>query len=115
MDIASIIFFASGATLGVWMLINLLKGHHIPKALTIIHGTLVVTGLVLLIIFNLRDPFVANWVSVILFIMAAAGGIYILTKDIKHKKVPIPVVIIHLLVAVSGFTILIIRSYRFHT
>lgn len=107
MDIASAVLIALGAVLGVIMLSNLLKGHHIPKALTFIHGLLVVTGLLFLVIFNISNPVAANWISVGLFLLAAMGGIYILIHDIKHEKVPLTVVIIHGMVAVSGYAYLI--------
>jgi hypothetical protein len=115
MDIASAVFIALGAVIGVLMLTNLLKGHHIPKALSFIHGGLVVTGLILLIIFNLCNPVHANWFSVVFFVMAAMGGIYILLHDIKHQKVPITIVIIHGLIAVTGFFVLVYKIKQFHT
>jgi len=114
MDIASAVLIALGAILGVLMLVNLLKGHHIPKALTFIHGGLVVTGLLLLILFNLNFPEHANWISVGLFGVAALGGIYILYHDIKHEKVPLTVVFIHGTVAVSAYALLIYRITQFH-
>lgn len=115
MDIASAALIAIGAIVGVLMLTNLLKGHHIPKALTFIHGGLVVTGLILLIIFNLRQPAHANWMSVIFFVLAAMGGIYILLHDIRHQKVPLPIVLIHGAVAATGFIILLYRIKQLHT
>lgn len=115
MDIASAILIALGAVLGVLMLANLLKGHHIPKALTFIHGGLVVTGLVCLILFNFSYPEYANWFSVGLFVLAAMGGIYILIHDIKHEKVPLTVVIVHGVVAVSGYAYLLYTIKQFHS
>lgn len=97
------------------MLTNLLKGHHIPKALTFIHGVLVVTGLLLLILFNLSYPEYANWISVGLFVLAAMGGIYILIHDIRHEKVPLSVVIAHGIVAVSGYAYLIYSINQVHS
>jgi predicted membrane channel-forming protein YqfA (hemolysin III family) len=115
MDIASAVLIALGAILGVLMLINLLKGHHIPKALTLIHGGLVVTGLVLLILFNISYPAKANWISVGFFVLAAMGGVYILLHDIKHEKVPLPVIFAHGAVAVTGFIVLLCKIKQFHS
>lgn len=107
MDIGSIILIALGAVIGVIMLTKLLQGHNVPKGLTILHGLLVVSGLVLLIIFNLTYPAHANWISVGLFLLAAAGGLFVLSRDIKHQKVPLPVVFIHGIVAASSFSLMV--------
>lgn len=115
MDIASAVLISLGAILGVLMLTNLLKGHHIPKALTFIHGGLVVMGLVLLIIFNISYPEKANWISVGCFLLAAVGGVYILFHDIKHEKVPLPVIFAHGAVAATGSVVLLYKIKQFHS
>jgi Na+-transporting NADH:ubiquinone oxidoreductase subunit NqrB len=115
MDIASIILFACGALVGVLMLIQLLKGHHIPKGLTIIHGLLVVSGLILLLCFNFTHSVSAHWVSVGFFVIAAVLGLYVLSKDIKHQKVPLPIVLTHGGAAVTGFIILVVRTFFSHS
>lgn len=114
MDIVSAVLIAAGAAIGLLMLINLLKGHHIPKALTIIHGGLVGTGLILLLIYNIIHPEFANWISAALFIISALGGIYILFHDIKHQKVPLLIIFIHAGVAISGLLILFYKINQFH-
>lgn len=51
----------------------------------------------------------ANWTSVLLFLVAVTGGLYILHRDIVHKKVPIPIVFIHAIVAFSGLIVMVIH------
>lgn len=114
MDILAAALIAFGAIIGVMMLIHLIRGHHIPKALTLFHGILVVSGLTSLIIFNIANPANAIWSSVYLFFGAAFLGIFILERDVRHKKIPITVILIHGLIASTSFVILVIKSIGNH-
>ena len=100
-----IVLFSFSALLGFVLLSYVLRGKFTPKAFTILHGSLAVLGLVSLIALALYSPY-KLWLSVILFVLAAIGGFYLLFKDITDK-VPKSVAMIHGLVAVTGLVVLI--------
>lgn len=105
MMISSIFFFTLTAMLGVVMLSYLLKGKHIPKGFSMLHGPLAVTGIVLLIIHNFQTVEDA-WLPVGIFAAAAIGGFILLHRDLTGTA-PKWLGIAHGLIAVTGFLILL--------
>jgi hypothetical protein len=109
MIIASIIFFALAALLGVTMLTYLLKDKHIPKGLAVLHAPLAVTGLLLLVIYSLCADKGA-WTSITFFVVAAIGGLILLHRDLVAKA-PKWLGVVHGLAAVAGFLLLLGFAY----
>jgi peptidoglycan/LPS O-acetylase OafA/YrhL len=104
---ASIGFFALAALLGMYLLSFVLQGKETPKAIVFTHGPLAVIGLVLLIIYITRggpNP----WESLTLFVLAALGGLYMLSRDLTGRPIPKFLAIGHGLLAVAGFVLLLL-------
>ncbi len=107
----AIAFFALAAILGMILLSFVLRNKETPKAIVFTHGPLAVIGLILLIIYTFRQG--PNPIeSIILFTIAAIGGIVLVWKDITHQQVPKWLAIVHGLVAVSGFILLLIFAFN---
>ena len=107
---AAIGFFALSAILGMILLSFVLQGKHTPKALAFTHGPLAVVGVVLLIIYcTSHDPRPIE--SLILFIIAATGGIILISRDLMGKTIPKWLAVVHGLIAVTGFVWLLV--FRF--
>src|SRR4051794_39891985 len=110
MLITAILFFALAALLGLYLLSFVLQNKETPKGIAFTHGPLAATGLIILIIyaiFNQPSPII----SIILFVLAALGGIMLIYRDIMGKSVPKWMAIGHGLTAVVGFIFLIIFTF----
>lgn len=112
MLIIAIIFFALAALLGLFLLTYVLQGKETPKGVAFTHGPLAVIGLILLIIYAiLYSP--SPIVSIIVFVLAALGGLMMIFRDLTGKSVPKWMAAGHGIVAVIGFISLLI--FTFHT
>ena len=87
MDIIASLFFLVAAFIGSVLLTHLLKMGHAPKKTAHIHGALVVTGLVLLIIYAFVTENKNKQIDTILiFLLAASLGLYLYSRDKKQQK-----------------------------
>ena len=106
---ASILCFTLAAILGAMMLRYLLRNKHIPKGLAVLHGFFAVAGLLLLIIYNIiavRE----SWLPILVFAIAALGGLALLHRDLTSKA-PKWLGVAHGLMAVTGFLLLLGFAY----
>jgi hypothetical protein len=46
--------------------------------------------------------------ALVLFIVAALGGFYLFAQHVQKRALPIPVILVHALIAVIGFLILLV-------
>lgn len=103
-------FFALAALLGMYLLSFVLRGKETPKAVVFTHGPLAAIGIVLLIVYIFKggpNP----WESLILFVLAALGGAYMLFRDLTGKPIPKILAIGHGLLAVTGFVLLLVFAF----
>lgn len=100
-----LIIFALTAILGAYLLSYVLGSKNTPKGIAMIHGFIGAMGILLLIIYSLLYQPVIT--SLILFILAAAGGLTLFFWDITGKKIPKFLALGHGLVALGGFIALI--------
>ena|SRR3990167_9787586 len=110
MLITAIVCFAFAAILGLYLISFVLRNKNTPKGIAFIHGPVASIGLILLIIyafFHSPSPIV----SIILFILAALGGIMLIYRDLTGKSVPKWLAIGHGLTAVVGFIFLIVFTF----
>jgi hypothetical protein len=84
-----------------------------PTFLAMGHGVLAAAGLTLLLYATLTAGVPASaQIAVCLFVVAAAGGAYMnLRFHWKLLPLPIPVIILHALLAVTGFVLLLASIY----
>lgn len=110
MDIAAVICIGLGAIIGFIMLGYALNNRHVPKALALAHGTLVVTGVVLLIIYALTtENENKHWGNITFFLLAALLGLYYFSKDIRHETAPKWLVLTHGLLAFLTYVWLVVH------
>ena len=80
-----------------------------PWALTIVHGLLAATGLVLLLIaFFGAETAGMLTVSLVLFVVAALGGFFLIAQRLRGTTLPSPVVLIHGVAALAAFVALLL-------
>ena len=111
MIITSIAFFALAAILGMFLLSFVLKGKETPKAVVFTHGPLAVIGVVLLIVYAFERP-PGPMESIIIFLIAAAGGLMMIARDLTGKAIPKWLAVLHGLLAVSGFILLLVFAFK---
>jgi hypothetical protein len=107
----SIAFFALAAVLGMFLLSFVLKGKETPKAVVFTHGPLAAIGLILLILYAVKQP-PGPLEAIVLFAIAAAGGLVMVWRDLTGSAVPKWLAIIHGLLAVTGFVFLLVFALK---
>ncbi len=75
------------------------------------HGPIAALALIILIIYVLNND-VSPVASMVLFIIAAVGGVILVIRDFTGKSLPKPLAIMHGLIAVTGFVLLILFVFR---
>lgn len=104
--------FAFAAVLGFVVLVKLTSGKETPKPVVFAHGAFAATGLVLLILYAIRNPDASPTLSLILFVVAALGGFYLFYNDYFRKKPgPYGLAILHGLLAVGAFVTLLVFAF----
>ena len=107
---AAIAILGMTAILGMYLLSLILRTKSTPKGITIVHGLLAATALVLLIVYCVgHKP--GPWISLIVFIVAASGGFILNYRDITGKSVPKWLGIVHGLIAIVGFALLLCFAF----
>src|SRR6187200_1323987 len=104
---AAIGFFALAALLGMYLLSFVLQGKETPKAIVFTHGPMAAIGVVLLIIYAMKGG-PSPTESLVLFVLAALGGLYMVFRDLSGKPIPKFLAVGHGLLAVAGFVLLLI-------
>jgi hypothetical protein len=102
--------FALGALIGIYLLVLVLQNKETPKFVAFIHGAFVVAGLFLLVFYamkNMPSPIE----SLVLFIMAAVGGLVLIYRDLTKKSIPKWLAVGHGLLAVAGFIFLLVYTF----
>jgi len=105
----ALVLFGLAALGGLTMAAMRLRGaERPPTGLALVHGAFAAAGLIALIVFVMgsANPGAAR-TALLIFIIAAVGGFYLFAQHMTKKALPIPVVVIHGLVAVVAFIILL--------
>jgi peptidoglycan/LPS O-acetylase OafA/YrhL len=103
--------FALGAILGMYLLALVIKDIATPRSTTFIHSLFVAIAFVLLVIYtrmNTPEPID----SLILFCIAAMGGIVLVYRDLTGKRVPKWLALSHGMVALGGFVFLFVFAFN---
>lgn len=100
--------FAIGAVGGIVLALHVLRDKLAPWALSILHALLGAIGLVLLLVLLLGDAAapLLPW-SFGFFVVAALGGFWLASRHAKNELPPKGVVVLHALLAVTGFVLLL--------
>ncbi|HEX7061805.1 MAG TPA: hypothetical protein VF200_07520 [Woeseiaceae bacterium] len=104
---AAVIVFAIGALGGIVLALHVLRNKLAPWALSILHALLGATGLVLLILLLMNGGAPLLGWSLALFVVAALGGFWMASRHAQKELPPKGVVVLHALLAVSGFVLLL--------
>jgi len=108
--ITAAILFAIAAVAGVIMaLIRFTGRDYPPAALAAIHGLFAAAGLIALLLIAFGAGVSSSMrIALLLFVIAALGGFWLLSYHVKKRALPIPLMVTHALIAVIAFIILIV-------
>src|SRR5690349_4279380 len=102
--------FSLGALIGMYLLALVFQKKETPKFVAFIHGGFVALALVLLIIYKVNHgPGLTE--SIVLFIVAALGGVTLIIRDLTGRSLPRWLAAGHGLIAVAGFVFLLIYAF----
>lgn len=110
--VVAIVLFAVAALGGLYMAVVRFRGaERPPLGIALLHGALAAVGLIVLIVAVAQGaaPDLAK-TALVIFIVAALGGFYLFAQHLSKKALPIPVMVIHALVAVVAFVILLVAA-----
>lgn len=105
----AVLLIAVAAVVGLYMAIGHFRGRTPPPAgAAVLHGLLAVCGVVLLLLGVMQIGFgtVHTW-ALALFVVAALGGLYLVSFHLRGRPLPNAVVVIHGMVAAVAFLILV--------
>jgi glucose uptake protein GlcU len=110
---AAVLLIALGAVVGLYMAIQHFKGRTPPKAgVSILHGLLAVSGVIVLLLGVWEIGFgTAHTWALLLFGLAALGGLYLVSHHMRQRPLPNGVIVIHGLVAAVAFLVLLTAVY----
>jgi hypothetical protein len=112
--IVALVLFALAAVGGLVLALQRFSGKPLPSLpLALGHGAAAASGLVILIVFVTGEggPSGAK-VALGLFLVAALGGFVLFSRHLRKASLPIPLIVVHALVAVAGFVTLLITALR---
>lgn len=102
-------FFIAAACLGAIVLTAVLRNKPTPKPIAILHGTLAIIGIVLLATFvAMGNHSYLLIASLVVFTMAALGGLTMFRIDMSKKPIPRAFALGHPVLAITGVILLII-------
>jgi hypothetical protein len=108
----ALVLFAIAALGGLILAVLRLRGRaDLPLGLAVVHGLVAAAGLVALIV-AIAGATAAGGLAkgaLVLFIIAALGGFALITSHLRTKNVPIPLMIVHAVVAVVAFVLLLVN------
>ncbi len=106
--------FAVAAIIGVYMAVLHTRGRTPPPVVAaVLHGLLAVCGVVVLLLGVMQiglGTTVHSW-ALGLFVVAALGGLYLVSHHIRGKPLPGGVIVIHGTVAAVAFLILLVAVF----
>ena len=109
----AVLLIAVAAVVGLYMAVNHFKGRTPPKAgVAILHGLLAVSGVIVLLLGVWEIGFgTAHTWALVLFAVAALGGLYLVSHHMRQRPIPNAVIVIHGLVAAVAFLVLLTAVY----
>jgi hypothetical protein len=108
----AIYVLAVAAVVGVYMAIQHSKGKSPPPtAAAVLHGLLAVAGVVLVLLGVMQGASKMHVWALALFVVAALGGLYLVSHHIRKRPLPGGVIAIHGVVAATGFVLLVLAVF----
>lgn len=105
----AIFLFIVAASFGLIILTAILKNQPTPKPVVFTHGPVAAIALILTILYYFQghqDTLLLT--SIVIFVLAALGGLTMFTIDMSKKPIPKALAIIHPLAAATALVMLVV-------
>ncbi len=111
MVVTSIVLFLVAALFGLYMAARVFSGNPPPWIAVILHGVLAASGLLVLIyaLFTGAEPALVT-IGAALLVIAALGGFFMFSYQLRKAVPPKAVVVIHASAAVIGVVCLLVNA-----
>lgn len=104
----AILFFLIAAGLGLVVLMSILQNTPTPKVFVYTHGGFALLGLGIIVYYTIIHTRHAPLTSLILFLIAALGGLILFVIDMQGKSIPKWLALIHPVMALIALLALVI-------
>lgn len=109
MLMTAIFLFIIALCFGLGLLVTVLSDRPTSKPVILIHGGAALVGLLVIIVYMLKGHFQPLLIaSIILFVIAALGGLTLFSFDWRAKPIPKALAVLHPLLAFTAFLLLVI-------
>jgi hypothetical protein len=110
----ALVLFAIAALGGLTLAGLRFANKSLPVPLALLHGLLAAAGLVALslAVFGGGAALGGARIALGIFVVAALGGFFLFALHLKKRTLPIPVVLLHGVLAVTAFAILAFATFR---
>jgi hypothetical protein len=111
MIVTSIALFLVAALAGLYMAARIFAGNLPPWAVVIIHGVLAASGLLVLLYVLFTGAQAATvMIGAVLLVIAALGGFFMFSYQLRKLAPPKAVVVVHAIAAVLGVVRLLVNA-----
>lgn len=108
MLIASLVCFALAAAGGSLLIYMHLSQKSAPVGIAALHGLAALSGLILLVTGMAQGHTGRIFIAALsLFVIAALGGLILFAMHLRSRPLPVPILVMHALVAVAGLLTLL--------
>lgn len=112
--VIAVILFGIAALGGGFLAALRFQDKELPMPLALVHGGVAAAALVTLLVSVVRSPEPTAGlapVALVLFVVAALGGFALFSFHLRKKPLPIPLVLVHAVVAVAGYACLLLGVF----
>jgi hypothetical protein len=107
----AIILFILAAIFGLVLITKVFKDSPRPIIVILVHGVLAAVGLLLVLIYVVKNAEKSPFESLIVFAIAALGGFIMFGMDMSKKPVPKGIAVVHAAAAAVGLILLVMFVY----
>jgi peptidoglycan/LPS O-acetylase OafA/YrhL len=107
MLITTLVLFVLAALLGLTVAVQIFKKKPTSRGVALAHGAFGAAGLVVLLLYAVKNPERLLTTAIVLLVVAALGGLIVFVNDLKGKAGPVGLVVIHALVAVVAVVLVL--------
>jgi len=108
MLLTAVILFLIAAGFGAVVLFSILQDKPTPKKFVYTHGSIAVIALLMVLYYAFMHPDHVPLASIVLFLIAAAGGITMFFIDMPGRPVPKWLALLHPVIAIAAVLALVV-------
>jgi hypothetical protein len=104
----AVILFLVGAVFGLLVWLKVMGGKPTSKPVALVHGLIVVIAFLLVVVYSVSATGPIPLASIILFAVAAVGGLTLFIRDLSKTPGPKWLAVVHPVIAVIALILLVV-------